>query len=47
MIASNPAGRAESLADVMVTQLILDKAPPSHRIIFADVTDETKVCDWS
>ncbi|XP_042205940.1 titin-like isoform X2 [Homarus americanus] len=42
VIASNPAGRAESLADVMVTQLILDKAPPSHRIMFTDISDEAK-----
>nr|XP_053632755.1 LOW QUALITY PROTEIN: titin-like [Cherax quadricarinatus] len=42
VIASNPAGRAESLADVMVTQLILDKAPPTHRMMFTDVTDEAK-----
>ncbi|KAK8746901.1 hypothetical protein OTU49_016887 [Cherax quadricarinatus] len=43
VIASNPAGRAESLADVMVTQLILDKAPPTHRMMFTDVTDEAKM----
>ncbi|XP_042876868.1 titin-like isoform X4 [Penaeus japonicus] len=41
-IATNPAGRAETLADVMVTQLIIDETPQSHKIVFTDVTDETK-----
>lgn len=43
VIASNAAGRAESLADVMVTQLIMDKAPPTHKVMFTDVTDEARV----
>lgn len=42
-IATNPAGRAETLADVMVTQLIMDESPQTHKIVFTDVTDETKV----
>ncbi|KAK4306760.1 hypothetical protein Pmani_021420 [Petrolisthes manimaculis] len=42
VIASNSAGRAESLADVMVTQLILDKAPPTHKVMFTDITDEAR-----
>ncbi|XP_037781353.1 LOW QUALITY PROTEIN: titin-like [Penaeus monodon] len=41
-IATNPAGRAETLADVMVTQLIMDESPQTHKIVFTDVTDETK-----
>ncbi|XP_069984239.1 titin isoform X5 [Penaeus vannamei] len=41
-IATNPAGRAETLADVMVTQLIIDETSQTHKIVFTDVTDETK-----
>ena len=44
VLATNAAGRAESLADVMVTPLILDKAPTSHKITFTDISDEAKVC---
>lgn len=46
VMATNAAGRAESLADVMVTPLIMDKAPITHTITFTDVTDEAKVCVW-
>jgi len=28
VVAGNPAGRAECLADVMVTELIMQQAPP-------------------
>nr|XP_027227569.1 titin-like isoform X2 [Penaeus vannamei] len=42
-IATNPAGRAETLADVMVTQLIIDETSQTHKIVFTDVTDETKM----
>lgn len=44
VLATNAAGRSESLADVMVTPLIMDKAPMTHKIAFTDVTDEAKVC---
>ncbi|KAG0730308.1 Titin [Chionoecetes opilio] len=42
VLATNHAGRAESLADVMVTPLIMDKAPATHKITFTDITDDTK-----
>lgn len=44
VLATNAAGRAESLADVMVTPLIMDKAPITTKVTFTDITDEAKVC---
>ncbi|KAK7027933.1 hypothetical protein SK128_020283 [Halocaridina rubra] len=41
-VASNPAGRAESLADVRVTQPVMQPPSESHTIIFTDTLDETK-----
>lgn len=43
VMATNAAGRAESLADVMVTPLVMDKAPPTHKIIFTDISDDAKM----
>ncbi|KAK8383211.1 hypothetical protein O3P69_011607 [Scylla paramamosain] len=42
VMATNAAGRAESLADVMVTPLVMDKAPPTHKIAFTDISDDAK-----
>ncbi|XP_068215232.1 uncharacterized protein [Palaemon carinicauda] len=42
-IASNSAGRAESLADVRVMQVVKEPPPTStHTIIFTDTVDESK-----
>lgn len=43
VMATNAAGRAESLADVMVTPLVMEKAPPTHKITFTDISDDAKV----
>ena len=42
VLANNPAGRAECLADVMVTELIMQQAPPqAQRLAFSDVSQHT------
>ncbi|MPC14700.1 Myopalladin [Portunus trituberculatus] len=42
VMATNAAGRAESLADVMVTPLVMEKAPATHKITFTDTSDNAK-----
>lgn len=39
--ASNGAGRAECLADVMVTNLLISE--PTKTIVFTDISDDSRV----
>merc|ERR1712106_100017 len=43
--ATNSAGRAESLADVLVTTVapVMDKSPQHQRMFFSDVTDDARM----